>query len=298
MIAIVSLFFRAIGPDRTSACIRAFRRIFSAEVCSRLVIPALLRVRTGLTTFQAPARHFLCGVGFDLKANLDLNDYSQISAFFSGVPPICLTFLEHATDDSAFIDIGANLGLVSAVVAQRLPASSIFSIEANPATAKRLEEQFALNCPAARVFNVGFSNAKGNLPMKVVPHDSGSCSMDALRFNGESSWHDVKFTPQEILVSVLPFDDWFAESKLNEGKFDRFLIKIDVEGHELQVLEGMQMFLASDYPALIICEVTNVNLARVREVFSSAGYTERRPCWNPALKEQPHHTDLVFAKGI
>jgi hypothetical protein len=101
-----------------------------------------------------------------------------------------------------------------------------------------------------------------------------------------------------VQIPVTTFDCWFAENKLATNNFDRFLIKIDVEGHELQVLEGMQDFLKSSHQALIICEASNENLASARKLLGDYGYRERRPCWNPTLEEQPHHTDIVFGKYI
>jgi FkbM family methyltransferase len=291
------IFFQAIGPKNTAFVLRAMRRLCSPKICSQLLIPSLIRV-THRKPFRQTLEYFSTGVGFGIKAQIDLNDYSQLSAFIGGIPPISLTFLEHATDRSAFIDIGANLGLVSAAVATRLPATSIFAIEANPSTARKLKDLFNRNCPTAFIFNVGFSSTPGSLPMKIVPHDSGSCSFDSARFEGKSNWHNIDFEAQEVPIPVTTFDRWFAENKLVAYSFDRFLIKIDVEGHELQVLKGMHDFLKSSHRALIICEASNANLASARKLLCDSGYSERRPCWNPNLEEQHHHTDVVFGKGI
>jgi FkbM family methyltransferase len=52
------------------------------------------------------------------------------------------------------------------------------------------------------------------------------------------------------------------------------LIKIDVEGHELQVIKGMADLLSSKYPTTILLEVEKRNFDELQYIMSEFGYTK------------------------
>lgn len=73
-------------------------------------------------------------------------------------------------------------------------------------------------------------------------------------------------------VSVLSLDEFFSAQRFEERSID--LLKIDVEGYELQVLEGAINTLSTHHP-LIVCEIEarhNPNYMEVFELLHSLGY--------------------------
>jgi FkbM family methyltransferase len=124
-----------------------------------------------------------------------------------------------------FVDVGANIGVFSCVVA-RLPGVEVLAIEANPETFQRLEA----NCHHHRIhaINTAVSNADQLLDFSIgaVSHVfAASTHRNAYHF-GES-----------VQIHARPLDDLVHGTR-------PVVLKIDVEGHEPEVLEGASKLLS------------------------------------------------------
>ena len=64
---------------------------------------------------------------------------------------------------------------------------------------------------------------------------------------------------------AITFDDWI---KNNPGYKNIGLIKIDVQGHEAQVINGMDKFLLESSDLYIICEFDNTVNDNIRELYN------------------------------
>jgi len=74
-----------------------------------------------------------------------------------------------------------------------------------------------------------------------------------------------------IVVPCITLDDVSRELKtIGIGKVD--VIKIDVEGAEIEVLKGAKNLLESDKPILIIEVLNDINLLRVKNMLKRYGY--------------------------
>ena len=125
-----------------------------------------------------------------------------------------------------FVDIGANVGLYSSILsrfANAYPETKFVAIEPNPQTVQRLRESLR-NAPVT-VLNVAVSDAKSELAFERGI-TSGVFKVAA---PGRSN---VTMVPCEKLDS-LPIPD------------GNLILKIDVEEHELQVLNGAEALLSS-----------------------------------------------------
>jgi hypothetical protein len=99
------------------------------------------------------------------------------------------------------------------------------------------------------------SDQCGHLPLHV-PHGAGLTHAASLE-----SKHGT--AGEQILVDVTTLDQFFSE----QDRPPNFL-KIDVEGHELAVLQGAQQILDVHKPALLIeCEARHRPDGDVRPVF-------------------------------
>ena len=105
--------------------------------------------------------------------------------------------------------------------------------------------------------HAGVSSKKGLLNL-FIPNAIGLTSPEAT-FEQKSPNEEGYYTE----VQVLQIDEF-----LNDRKSKVSLIKIDVEGHELEVFKGAIDLLKTDRPKLIFeCENRHLNNSRVEDVF-------------------------------
>lgn len=158
---------------------------------------------------------------------------------------------------TAAIDVGANLGLYSHTFARS--AEVVLSIEPNPLLARYLRTVLPSKC---RVLEVALSNATGEQQTLIVPKDPLGYSQHALGALkvGEQRITTIDQTAAIHTVRCQTLDA--ARSGITETS----LIKIDVEGHELAVLEGATHTIRHDHPVLLI-EVEIRHNRRWRDVF-------------------------------
>ncbi len=141
-----------------------------------------------------------------------------------------------------FIDIGANLGVYSILMGKRLGNNgTVLSIEPESHTVELLKQNVELN-KLKNVFVVekacSSKTGKSTLYLEGTTYSGG---LHSLKKYG----HHVS----EMEIEVETLDSIFSRSELK--KVD--LIKIDVEGGELEVLKGAKKVLKNYHPR-IICE--------------------------------------------
>lgn len=142
------------------------------------------------------------------------------------------------------IDIGAHIGLLSTIIAQKVGASGrVFSFEPTPSTFQLLQKTIAINGNQKIItpFNKAVSDKSGTTTFYITDkpaHNSNSLA-NTKRENVKEFGIDVK------LVSV---DDFASENKLS--KID--LIKIDAEGAELSVLKGAEKIITAFRPKILL----------------------------------------------
>ncbi|NDP47669.1 MAG: FkbM family methyltransferase [Sulfuriferula multivorans] len=132
------------------------------------------------------------------------------------------------------LDIGANIGNHSLFFARYY--EQVLSFEPNPRTYKLLEYNASL-ANNIRSFCLGLSDHDGKATLNTDPANIGASSLTE-RPGQQSTLH------QEIELKTLDSID--AIQALTIG-----LIKIDVEGHELEVLEGGKELIKRARPLIL-----------------------------------------------
>jgi FkbM family methyltransferase len=125
-----------------------------------------------------------------------------------------------------FVDCGANVGLYSSILsrfANAYPESKFVAIEPNPETVQRLRESVR-NAPVT-VLNVALSDKKSELAFK----------------RGITSGVFMVAGPGDTVAMTVPCEK-LDSLPIPEGDL---ILKIDVEEHELQVLQGAEELLKS-----------------------------------------------------
>jgi FkbM family methyltransferase len=124
-------------------------------------------------------------------------------------------------------DIGANVGLYTQALLEQLPNAQIFSFE-----------------PSKKAFSVLSSKFQGNSRVKLVNSAIGLSSGSFTLYSDESGSGMASLTKRRMDHFGLDFD---VEEKVNVVKLDEWceknstwpnIIKMDVEGHELDVLRS------------------------------------------------------------
>lgn len=140
--------------------------------------------------------------------------------------------LERFTDlkDEILVDIGANHGTVTIILAKQNPDSKIFSFEPNPVVFDILKT----NVKSNNLHNVTLINkaVHSNKDLKLInhPHWSGGNIMgtDGSKIN---EYYKTGKTV-EIPVETISFDEFLVENNITNV----FLLKIDCEGSEYDII--------------------------------------------------------------
>lgn len=171
-------------------------------------------------------------------------------------------WIELCKSAEVIVDIGANTGIYSLVAKSINQKSKVFGFE----PVHRVFEKFLLNCKL------------NNFDIHCLPYAASN-------YNGEAIIYDV---PSEHVYSVTVNKNIAKpgiktiETKIQTQKLSTFiknfeltkidLIKIDVETHEPEVLEGMEEFLMQFQPTLLIEILNNEVGNKVQSILKDIDY--------------------------
>jgi FkbM family methyltransferase len=139
-----------------------------------------------------------------------------------------------------FVDVGANIGFYSIIMASELKAREIYAYEPISASCEELRENLALNglSSLAVVRKLALSSKVGEAEMSVISSLSGANAIV------ETSIHDSRSAARIERVPTSTLDDELSMTG------EKVAMKIDVEGHEAEVLRGGRRFLESNVCAI------------------------------------------------
>lgn len=182
------------------------------------------------------------------------------------------------------LDIGADVGEFT--IAMLASSLSVVAFEPRPGQARDLTTMFDAVGAAVRVEAVALSDTGGMTSMRVVGSEPGRSTIDSNNALSDVNGSEV----QSIDVPVTRLDDLHLH---NVG-----MIKIDVEGHELAVLQGAADTLLRNRPAVLLEAEERHRPNAVAEVtrflngLGYAGYFDRGDAWRPIEEFDPaRHQD-------
>lgn len=164
--------------------------------------------------------------------------YSNLA--FGRIPEKSVTnaMIDDLEKAHCFADIGANLGYYTALARNFMASDSeVHTFEMDSENHKILQRNVELNPSSVTVNanNVALSDVPGELSYERLP-DNASPVLSLHRPEGERSEYTKEMEERMVTVTVpaIPLNDYFRDK---ETKPD--LVKIDVEGAEVEVLSGM-----------------------------------------------------------
>ncbi|MBV9983104.1 FkbM family methyltransferase [Bradyrhizobium sp.] len=148
-----------------------------------------------------------------------------------------LLFEDSINVDYVLIDCGANYGYWSVLVSSRpFGAHKVIAIEPSAQNFPKLANNARVNGDRFEIMKCAIGSARGTARLSGSKHEAFSIA-GATNAGGEE-------------VPVIPLDNLIADGKVNaDGKY---LIKLDVEGVEIEAIKGGARLLAAD--SVILCE--------------------------------------------
>ena len=177
--------------------------------------------------------------------------------------PITEVFAARLKPGMTVVDVGANYGYYSLLSACCVGgAGRVYSFEPNPRTFEVLKKNIDVNCLGAVVeaHLLAVLDSRRPIELHVLRQFQGSSSQFAPELVPEPD------TPPEHRVRV----DGAPLDEIIKGPVD--LIKIDAEGSEPLVLEGMQRILSENPKLTIIMEI---NLPMIRKCTDPEAFLEK-----------------------
>ena len=160
--------------------------------------------------------------------------------------------------DLIIFDIGANIGQTVDEMLKTFPKSKIFSFEPQPDIYKKLNEKYK-NYNNVTTFKLGLSNTKNNLSLYLnSANNSVSSSFNPLNLDSNSIKRNLhpkenfhKNNNQKIIPVEVDTLDNISENT-NISNID--ILKLDTQGHELEILEGAKKLLKNKKIKVVISE--------------------------------------------
>lgn len=182
----------------------------------------------------------------DIKMELNLRHYNDhLTYWFSTQDVFLKNIVRIIQPNDIVIDVGINIGFYLLNFSKKAQHGFVHGFEPNPKVLNYAKKNCSLNgFKNIQLNNFGLGNTKSSFQMAQINDNLG---MNKIVTSSESS--------QSFLIDVEVFDDYVEREKLS--KID--VMKIDVEGFEMNVLLGAAKSIAKWKPFLFV-EIDEENL--------------------------------------
>ena len=227
------------------------------EICNQLILRHLIN---GAQRSFASSYCRLDKVNVEIKlpSPVEFNIRDKVHLLFLNADsndPLLSILRRFSAENTAFLDIGSNIGFYTYFYLMMGDGNKAFSFEPNPSVVKLLKTN--IGNIASSIFEIAVSDSSGKTYFYFDEDKSGRGSLERNYFRNK-----IEVT-KDRLDNVLP---------INKMKFDKFIIKIDVEEHEPLVLKGMSGWLYDKRPKLIYLEARPDTIDEIFGILKVYGY--------------------------
>lgn len=169
-------------------------------------------------------------------------------------------FKKELQNSDLVIDIGANCGLYSIISGQK--AVKTIAFEPINDNFETLKQNISLNNlkEVVKIKNFALGNTEEKVKFNYNEYNTGTASRYRLR---------SKTIEKAVEIKI------FDNLQLNELKNSKnTLIKLDVEGMEVSVIEGMQQFISSTTKICFFIETKHTGIKRIQNALSQIAHFE------------------------
>lgn len=155
------------------------------------------------------------------------------------------TAMPASLDARVILDVGANIGRVAEAALRTYPDSEVHCFEPVSTTFSMLRHRLARFGSQVHLHPYGLSNTNGEVTINLTSFHGANSIHPQARLHKQLNPHVTEVGTERILLKRL--DDLAGELPSTCD-----IIKIDVEGHELQVLEGGEAFIRDRVDTVLI----------------------------------------------
>jgi FkbM family methyltransferase len=243
----------SVGPK--TRILNIFRRIFMNPRLERWLVSRTsgryrdsfwVRLMPPNYIYPQPSRRVVERRG--IKVSLDIAGYIDHGIYFDYREEERELLMEIAANAGTVVDIGANNGFTALCFANQPGVERVIAFEPDPSNFDVAQQNVKLNdSPKVEVFQKGLGSTKAVAKLFMVNERNPGMN----RLLKDAS--DSNVASKDI--EIVSLDDFLKENRLSTLG----LIKIDVEGYEMEVLRGAKETLSAFKPKLFI-EVDDANL--------------------------------------
>jgi len=185
--------------------------------------------------------------------HLDLTDPVVSGALTLHVfePSELAFFQKYCHGEMTVVDIGANVGLYTALAMHQLDTTGrIITFEPHPQAFAFLQKSITANqtdrstCPRVDAFNMAAAQEHGQQELRVNPENHADNRLYRGTYQGKlEDW-------EALPVEGRPVDDVLAELGIDEVNF----VKIDIQGYEQKAISGFQKTLSRSQNVILMSE--------------------------------------------
>jgi FkbM family methyltransferase len=133
------------------------------------------------------------------------------------------------------LDVGANIGYWSKMLAEVLHVGKVFAFEPDPATFKILQRNCELNTNV-EIIEAALGSQKGTLSLYLDPSDSGDSTGNYVQGR------------DKVDVELLTLDAFIVERGINRIDF----LKVDIQGGEIDFFKGADLTIKTMRPLILV----------------------------------------------
>lgn len=250
----------------------------------------LLRIKGIIDVEYAPSKYF--------KLNSDYHLFMENELFWLGFnggweKKSLALWIKLCENSNTIFDVGANSGIYSLISKSVNKNARVFAFEPIKENLKLLRSNNQLNNFDIKINEVGVSNKNGEAKMYALPNTVNY--MTSINLNRYGSKDVV-----EITIPIVTLATIIEQNKIE--KVD--LIKIDVEEHEYQVLEGLGPYIQKMMPTFLIEIIGNENAKKIQELFKNLNYIYflideiNEPRQVNSIIDSEHHNYLICTPDL
>lgn len=176
-------------------------------------------------------------------------DYREIRFFEGNEVEEMRDILEELGEDDVFLDVGANIGIHSILGSN--VAKETYAIEPYPVNASHLLSNKYANESEIEIYNCAFSDGEQYIRLAGPKGGFLADGSAALSHHSISSKVGPGDKSNEIHVRTETGDEFLNDNHLNAPN----VVKIDVEGEEKRVIDGLENTLNSQECRVVYCEI-------------------------------------------
>ena len=172
-------------------------------------------------------------------------------------------YLENSYD--IFIDVGANCGFYSLSLAKEFSKLKVFAFEPNKEAFLKFTNSLKVNLNLKEkiiLYNFGLSNSSGQLEMT---------SLEKFGYLQSGGSKIIDTNEKEHLTTKIFTCDFNKGDNVLKIIRKKICIKIDVEGHEYYVIDGLKKLLQNN-KTIIQIEIMKRNFKKVDNLLNQIGF--------------------------